>query len=67
MEDATTDTLYQAALLPKFVAAIGAMRLVEAGTLKLNEDANAKLTSCGTCRAMNSTRRTRSLCADCSA
>ena len=32
-QDATPDTLYQAASLSKFVAAIGAMRLVENGTL----------------------------------
>ncbi len=42
---ATPDTLYQAASLSKFVAAIGALRLVEAGTLKLDEDVNEKLTS----------------------
>ncbi|MGC2340384.1 MAG: serine hydrolase domain-containing protein, partial [Methyloceanibacter sp.] len=39
------DTPYQAASLSKFVAAIGALRLVEAGTLKLDEDVNEKLTS----------------------
>ena len=39
-KDATPDTLYQAASLSKFVAAIGAMRLVESGTLKLDEDVN---------------------------
>ena len=39
-KDATPDTLYQAASLSKFVAAIGAMRLVENGTLKLDEDVN---------------------------
>ena len=44
-DEATPDTLYQAASLSKFVAAIGAMRLVEAGTLTLDEDVNAKLTS----------------------
>ena len=44
-KDATPDTLYQAASLSKFVAAIGAMRLVEAGTLKLDEDVNDQLTS----------------------
>jgi CubicO group peptidase (beta-lactamase class C family) len=43
--DVTPDTLYQAASLSKFVAAIGAMRLVESGTLKLDEDVNDKLTS----------------------
>jgi CubicO group peptidase (beta-lactamase class C family) len=44
-KDATPDTLYQAASLSKFVAAIGAMRLVEAGTLKLDGDVNDQLTS----------------------
>jgi CubicO group peptidase (beta-lactamase class C family) len=44
-QDATPTTLYQAASLSKFVAAIGAMRLVENGTLKLDEDANETLTS----------------------
>jgi len=44
-QDATPNTLYQAASLSKFVAAIGAMRLVEAGTLKLDEDVNGRLTS----------------------
>ena len=43
-KDATPDTLYQAASLSKFVAAIGAMRLVENGTLKLDEDVNETLT-----------------------
>jgi CubicO group peptidase (beta-lactamase class C family) len=44
-KDATPNTLYQAASVSKFVAAIGAMRLVEAGTLKLDEDVNERLTS----------------------
>lgn len=44
-KDALPDTLYQAASLSKFVAAIGAMRLVENGTLKLDEDVNDRLTS----------------------
>ena len=44
-QDATPTTLYQAASLSKFVAAIGAMRLVENGTLKLDEDVNETLTS----------------------
>jgi CubicO group peptidase (beta-lactamase class C family) len=44
-KDATPTTLYQAASLSKFVAAIGAMRLVENGTLKLDEDVNETLTS----------------------
>ena len=44
-QDATPATLYQAASLSKFVAAIGAMRLVENGTLKLDEDVNETLTS----------------------
>ena len=43
-QDATPTTLYQAASLSKFVAAIGAMRLVENGTLKLDEDVNETLT-----------------------
>lgn len=42
---ATPDTLYQAASLSKFVAAIGAMRLVEDGKLKLDENVNDRLTS----------------------
>jgi len=36
-KDATPDTQYQAASLSKFVAAIGAMRLVESGTLALSD------------------------------
>ena len=44
-KDATPDTLYQAASLSKFVAAIGAMRLVEQGKLNLDEDVNGRLTS----------------------
>ena len=44
-KDVTPDTLYQAASLSKFVASIGAMRLVENGTLKLDEDVNDRLTS----------------------
>ena len=42
---ATPETLYQAASLSKFVSAVGAMRLVEAKRLDLDEDVNAKLTS----------------------
>ena len=42
---ATPETLYQAASLSKFVTAIGAMRLVEAKRLDLDEDVNEKLTS----------------------
>jgi CubicO group peptidase (beta-lactamase class C family) len=42
---ATPETLYQAASLSKFIAAIGAMRLVENGVLKLDEDVNDTLTS----------------------
>jgi CubicO group peptidase (beta-lactamase class C family) len=42
---ATPDTVYQAASLSKFVAAVGAMRLVEDGTLDLDQDVNDKLTS----------------------
>jgi CubicO group peptidase (beta-lactamase class C family) len=44
-KDASPATLYQAASLSKFVAAIGAMRLVESGTLKLDENVNARLTA----------------------
>ncbi|MGH6824404.1 serine hydrolase domain-containing protein [Methyloceanibacter sp.] len=44
-KDATPETLYQAASLSKFVAAVGAMRLVESGTLALDQDVNDKLTS----------------------
>lgn len=44
-KDATPETLYQAASLSKFVAAVGAMRLFEDGTLDLDQDVNAKLTS----------------------
>jgi CubicO group peptidase (beta-lactamase class C family) len=44
-KDATPDTVYQAASLSKFIAAIGAMRLVEDGTLDLDQDVNDKLTS----------------------
>ncbi|HKA64498.1 MAG TPA: serine hydrolase domain-containing protein [Methyloceanibacter sp.] len=43
--DATPDTAYQAASMSKFVAAVGAMRLVEDGTLDLDQDVNATLTS----------------------
>ena len=42
---ATPDTLFQAASLSKFVAAVGAMRLVDAKRLGLDEDVNAGLTS----------------------
>ena len=44
-QDATPETLYQAASLSEFVAAIGAMRLVENGALKLDEDVNETLTA----------------------
>ena len=44
-ENATPNTLYQAASLSKFVAAVGAMRLVDQKTLALDEDVNAGLTS----------------------
>lgn len=44
-ENATPNTLYQAASLSKFVAAVGAMRLVDQKKLALDEDVNAKLTS----------------------
>ncbi len=42
---ATPETLYQAASLSKFVAAVGAMRLVEGKRLDLDADVNASLTS----------------------
>jgi CubicO group peptidase (beta-lactamase class C family) len=41
---ATPETLYQAALLSKFVAAIAAMRLVDDKRLALDQDVNARLT-----------------------
>ncbi|MGB2933125.1 MAG: serine hydrolase domain-containing protein [Methyloceanibacter sp.] len=44
-QDATAETIYQAASLSKFVAAIGAMRLVETGKLDLDQDVNDRLTS----------------------
>lgn len=42
---ATPETLYQAASLSKFVAAVGAMRLVEEKRLDLDADVNASLAS----------------------
>jgi len=42
---ATPGTLYQAASLSKFVAAVGAMRLVDGGKLKLDENVNDRLIS----------------------
>jgi len=44
-QDATPDTLFQAASLSKFVAAVGAMRLVDQKRLTLDQDVNAQLTS----------------------
>jgi CubicO group peptidase (beta-lactamase class C family) len=44
-EGATPKTIYQAASLSKFVAAVGAMRLVDQGRLKLDEDVKDRLTS----------------------
>jgi CubicO group peptidase (beta-lactamase class C family) len=44
-QGATPETLYQAASLSKFVATVGAMRLVDQKKLALDEDVNAKLTS----------------------
>src|SRR6187431_3378787 len=41
----TTATLFQAGSISKPVAALGAMRLVEKGTLSLDTDVNANLTS----------------------
>jgi CubicO group peptidase (beta-lactamase class C family) len=39
----TTDTLFQAGSISKSVAAMGAMKLVEQGTLSLDQDVNATL------------------------
>jgi CubicO group peptidase (beta-lactamase class C family) len=44
-EGATPDTLFQAASLSKFVAAVSAMRLVDQKRLSLDSDVNAALTS----------------------
>jgi CubicO group peptidase (beta-lactamase class C family) len=41
----TAETIYQAASLSKFVAAVGAMRLVDDERLKLDDDVNDTLTS----------------------
>lgn len=41
----TTDTLYQAASLSKFVTAVGAMRLVDAGQVGLDDDVATRLKS----------------------
>lgn len=41
----TPETLYQAASLSKFVAAVGAMRLIDNERLKLDDDVNDTLTS----------------------
>src|SRR5919198_557288 len=41
----TTSTLFQAGSISKPVSALGALRLVEAGTLSLDDDVNAKITS----------------------
>lgn len=41
----TTETLFQAASISKPVAALAALRLVQKGTLDLDEDVNLKLTS----------------------
>lgn len=41
----TPDTLFQAASLSKFVAAVGAMRLVDQKRLTLDENVNTRLTS----------------------
>jgi CubicO group peptidase (beta-lactamase class C family) len=42
---ATTSTLFQAGSISKPVSALGALHLVEAGTLSLDADVNTKLTS----------------------
>jgi len=44
-QGATPDTLFQAASLSKFAAAIGAMRLVDQKRLALDDDVNSSLTS----------------------
>lgn len=44
-DGASTETLYQAASLSKFVTAVGAMRLVDAGRIGLDDDVAARLTS----------------------
>jgi CubicO group peptidase (beta-lactamase class C family) len=44
-ESVTTDTLFQAASLSKFVAAVGAVRLVDQKRLSLDTDVNAGLTA----------------------
>jgi CubicO group peptidase (beta-lactamase class C family) len=44
-QSVTPDTLFQAASLSKFVAAVGAMRLVDQKRLALGEDVNTSLTS----------------------
>ncbi len=44
-QGATPETLFQAASLSKFVAAIGAMRLVDEKRLSLDDDVNKALTS----------------------
>ncbi|MGH6749702.1 MAG: serine hydrolase [Methyloceanibacter sp.] len=62
-QGSTPDTLFQAASLSKFVAAIGAMRLVEQKRLALDEDVNSN----PMCRSTISTRIIRSPCAGCSA
>jgi CubicO group peptidase (beta-lactamase class C family) len=43
--DASTRTLYQAASMSKFVAAVGALRLVKQGRLGLDRDVNDELVS----------------------
>jgi CubicO group peptidase (beta-lactamase class C family) len=43
--DTTPETLFQAASLSKFVAAIGAMRLVDQKRLALDDDVNSRLSS----------------------
>jgi CubicO group peptidase (beta-lactamase class C family) len=65
-ENATPNTLYQAASLSKFVAAVGAMRVVEQKKLALDGDVNAKLTSWKS-RPMASTKAIPSPCAACRA
>jgi CubicO group peptidase (beta-lactamase class C family) len=54
----TPNTLYQAASLSKFVAAVGAMKLVEQGHLS-STATSATRSPPGTCRQTNSSRSTK--------
>ena len=63
-ENATPNTLYQAASLSKFVAAVGAMRLVDQKKLALDETSTPSSPH-GRSRPTASTRTTPSPCAAC--